>query len=192
VTPRIPKRWATEVACLYTAVALDLTGFARKLVQGDVVRADDLVQDVFHEAALGWHRIRRLDIGEQRAWLFSVARKKAISRWRASSLLDVWADTETCTFGTDDTHDKALNSIALARCWEVVKAMPPVRYRVAYLRWHEDWSPAEIGRLLNIAQSTVRVHLKNARDELQRAVGADVTFLADSDPFGDQGEEVTS
>ena len=52
VTPRIPERWAVEVECLYVEVAVDLTGFVRKLAQDDVGKADDLVQDVFRDAVL--------------------------------------------------------------------------------------------------------------------------------------------
>jgi predicted ArsR family transcriptional regulator len=43
--------------------------------------------------------------------------------------------------------------------------MPEARQRAAFLKRIEGWSSAEIAELLGISQSTVRAHLKLARDE---------------------------
>jgi RNA polymerase sigma-70 factor (ECF subfamily) len=59
--------------------------------------------------------------------------------------------------------------------------MPPVRQRVAFLKWGEDLSCAEIAELLGITSSTVRAHLKRARDELTQEVGPEIPFTATSD-----------
>ena len=85
----------------------------------------------------------------------------------------------------DPTVDHALSSTALTKCWAVIQGMPPVRQKVAYLRWSEDRSSAEIADLLGISPNTVRGHLKVARDELMVQVGADVPFI--SDPEIDEG-----
>jgi RNA polymerase sigma-70 factor (ECF subfamily) len=60
--------------------------------------------------------------------------------------------------------------------------MPAARQRVAFLRWGEEWSSAEVAELLGVSQSTVRAHLKLARDELAEEIGPDV-------PFADSGED---
>ena len=60
-----------------------------------------------------------------------------------------------------------------------------MRQKVAFLRWNEDWSAAEIAGWLGIAQATVRGHLKEARDELIIQVGAQVPFIGD--PEIDEG-----
>jgi len=65
----------------------------------------------------------------------------------------------------------ALSRIALDRCLEAINKMPPVQHRVAYLRWHEEWSTREIAHELGIAQATVRVHLMNVRNALRDEVG---------------------
>jgi RNA polymerase sigma-70 factor (ECF subfamily) len=179
MTRRIPESSAAEVGCLFTSVAAELSRFAATLVQGDQAGAEDLVQEVFHDAALNWDKLRQCDLGHQRAWLFRALRNKAITRWNTAKRVNIGLDSAGPSSDPDDTHDKALTSIALDRCWKVLKAMPPGRYRVAYLRWHEDWSSAEIAEHLGIVGSTVRGHLKKARDELDRAVGPDVTFLSD-------------
>lgn len=193
MTRRIPEGIAVEVERLFIAVAPELFCFARRIVQGDYACAEDLVQEVFHDAALAWEVLGARDVGLQRAWLFKVLKNKATSQWKADvrMIVGVDLDDEPCD-GRDDTYDKALNSIAVERCWEVVRRMPLARHRVAYLRWHEEWSTREIAQFLKIEQSTVRVHLKNARDELMTAVGSDVFFAEDPEVRDHQGKEAAS
>lgn len=181
MTPRIPEHAAREVACLFATVAQDLHRFACRLTHGDNALAEDLVQEVFKAAALKWDEVRKKDLDRQRAWLFRVLKNKEISNWRTSSRCQITPDIEEPAADPNSTHEKALHAIALDRCWAVIKAMPPNRHRVAYLRWHEAWSTDEIANFLNITPSTVRVHLKNARDELKTAVGPDVVFLETTD-----------
>lgn len=64
--------------------------------------------------------------------------------------------------------------------------MPKARQRVAFLKWGEEWSSAEIAELLGITQSTVRAHLKLARDELAEEMGSQIPF-ADSGDDTDEG-----
>ena len=193
MTPRISEKDAHGLKRLFVAVAPELRRFASKLVQGDYASADDLVQDVFHDAALAWHTLGGCDIDHQRAWLFAVLKNKAISRWKANSRVDMDLGLDVSCSNFDDTFDKALTSIALERCWEALKGMPTARYRVAYLRWHEQWSTTEIAQFLGIEKSTVRVHLKNARDGLVAVVGSDISFAEDPEAsVGEHGEEAAS
>ena len=45
------------------------------------------------------------------------------------------------------------------------------------LRWIADWEVSDIAKALSIQPSTVRVHLKHARDALRRELSADIPFL---------------
>ena len=190
---RIPEEHAHEVARLYYEVASDLHRYGCRVSQGDTAVADDLVQETFHDAARSWSSLRTVNLDRQRAWLFRVLKNKAVTRWRqsvrpansAATAVDVVSDVVS---DADDTSDKALNSIALNRCWEILKSMPAQRFRCSYLRWHAGWSTSEVAAHLGISQSTVRVHIKNARDELTIAVGPDVVFLDVDDDF-DSGKE---
>jgi len=62
--------------------------------------------------------------------------------------------------------------------------MPEMRQRVAFLKWGEEWSSAEIAEVLGITQSTVRAHLKLARDELAEEIGPEITFEDTADDAG--------
>jgi RNA polymerase sigma-70 factor (ECF subfamily) len=68
----------------------------------------------------------------------------------------------------------------------MIRMMPESRQRIAFLKWGEDWSSAEIAKLMGISQSTVRAHLKLARDELRVAIGSQILF-DDSDDDTDEG-----
>jgi RNA polymerase sigma factor (sigma-70 family) len=74
--------------------------------------------------------------------------------------------------------------MALDRALKVVKEMPPIRHRVACLRVLAGLSTAEVADLLGISQSTVRVHLKAARDTLMREVGPILPFEDDDAGIG--------
>jgi RNA polymerase sigma-70 factor (ECF subfamily) len=184
---RVPEKHVHEIADLYCQTAADLHRFACRASQGDAVAADDLVQETFHDAASTWRSLRTLTLDRQRAWLFRVLKNKAITRWRRSGrTLDI-ATVEGLVTDTHDTHNKVLNAIALNQCWEVLSAMSPRQFECAYLRWHEEWLTSEIATHLGISQSTVRVHLKNARDELTKSVGPEVVFLDDPDTDSSEG-----
>lgn len=65
--------------------------------------------------------------------------------------------------------------------------MPPARQKVAFLRWGLEWTSAEVAEWLGIDSSTVRRHLKLARDQMAAEIGPDVPFAEDDD----SGEGVT-
>ncbi|MFC7586159.1 hypothetical protein ACFQYP_22245 [Nonomuraea antimicrobica] len=47
--------------------------------------------------------------------------------------------------------DQVLSTLALRRCWSAVEQMPPMRQRVAFLRWNEQWTTREIADWLGVA-----------------------------------------
>jgi RNA polymerase sigma-70 factor (ECF subfamily) len=106
---------------------------------------------------------------------------KAVDTWRRIGRIDV---TDTLDGldrpgDADETYTRAACSLAWARAFEIIQQMPPMRHHVVCLRWIVGWSTAEISIELGIQQTTVRVHLKNARDTLIAAIGPDVPFLAE-------------
>jgi RNA polymerase sigma-70 factor, ECF subfamily len=150
--------------------------------------AEDLVQLTFQVAALNWeYCLSQLAEESRRKWLYRVLRNKAIDRWRADEHIRLLPEVAEAPVAADqDTSRQALSRIALRKCWAAIRHMPPVRQRVAFLRWGEDWKPKEIAALLGVSQDTVRAHLKRARDELVVQIGPEVPFID-----ADAAEEVT-
>jgi RNA polymerase sigma-70 factor (ECF subfamily) len=182
-------RDAAEVESLVIRVADDLYRRALRNMQGDRGAAEDLVQEVFHAAVRSWGAIRERSVDEQRAWLFAVLRNKFVDHSRARQRLEPAGDLPGVDHAADDVDQVALANIVIERCWKVIKRMPPVRHRVAVLRWGEGWTVKEIGAGLGMTASTVRGHLKRARDQLAAEVGPDLVVMDDARHGPDSGRE---
>lgn len=171
----ITDRTAKEVEDLFRAEAPALFRRARVLTRGNRDAAEDLVQEVFEAAAIeNWDEVGFLGNEDRRRWLFTVLKRKAVDRWRTDKwmLLDPFVlDSELTSQKMDgDPATLALSSITVERIWEEMKIMPPAQYRVAYLDWACGWTTREISDALGIAESTVRVHRRNAVQALRSLV----------------------
>jgi RNA polymerase sigma-70 factor (ECF subfamily) len=185
VTRRVSEEISAEITQLFLKTAADLHAYARTLPGVEEHAADDLVQEAFKAAAVKWGDLARRDTEGQRCWLFTVVRYKAIDQWRRNRKCVPIPEPPEVPSAVDTTADRVISVMALKKCWSVVRAMPPVRQQVAYLRWGEDWTSEDIATLLGVEQSTVRGHLKKALDELRDQAGVDVPFIRD--PEIDEG-----
>ncbi|SMD22822.1 RNA polymerase sigma factor [Kibdelosporangium aridum] len=186
---RISEWDAREVGDFYRQEAKALFRYGYRLMQGNRAAAEDIVQETFQEAAKRWTMLRALEDSRRRAWLFTVARNKVADRWRIdlreAPVLDVLSPADKMCDGVD-VHQRVIDSIVLDKCWKAIKQMPSRQHQVAWLRWHDGCDTAQIGKLLGINSSTVRVHLRNARTALKSAVGPEVRFL---DEAADRNQE---
>lgn len=184
MSPRIPREIAEQVECLYREVAPDLFKYACVLTRGDIGHAEDVVHEAFQAAALGWTALGPRTPEDRRRWLFAVAFNKAVDAQRRMRPVAPLTELHDCLVSpASDVFGQVLDSALLAECWAAIKAMPPVRHQVALLRWWAEWSPREIAEGLGIAQSTVRGHLKAARDELRNLVVSALRVTDDPEDF---------
>jgi DNA-directed RNA polymerase specialized sigma24 family protein len=65
-------------------------------------------------------------------------------------------------------------------CVRVIREMPEMRSKVAYLKFHEDWANREIAEYLGISPGTVGKHVSYARADLKRTL-PEMTFTDDRD-----------
>ncbi len=178
---------AEAVDVLFRSTAPKLLAAALLMTQGDRARAEDLIQQAFQAAIKAWTKVGHMDPGRQQAWLYKVLHYKAIDTWRANArehLVPGWDFDQLRA--PQDTADRALCSIELDLALKMVITMPPVRHHVMCLYVLEGFSIKEIAEFLGIAQSTVRGHLKTARDTLSKEVGPPFLGANDDDP-GDDG-----
>lgn len=161
---------AAELGALFTQEAADLSRYARTLPSVDTSLAEDIVQEAFVAAARDWERLRGLDREARRRWLYTTARNKAVDQWRRSARTVVAAELPDLATEPDPANTM-VNSAFLQSVWDEIMRMPPVRSRVLFLRFHEEWTTEEIARLLDVSSATVRSHLKLGRDQLAAALG---------------------
>ncbi|WP_433463898.1 RNA polymerase sigma factor [Spirillospora sp. CA-128828] len=168
---------------LFRAEASDLFAFAcARLTQGNRTEAEDLIQQVFEAAARHWESTLEGRTPEgRRRWLYRVLKYKCIDTWRKERRIIPIEDCPDDEAAPGDLGEGVLCAAALQQCWQVIAKMPADRARVAFLCWGESWSSEEVAAWLGITQSTVRGHLKKARDELVVRVGPSVPFIEDSE-----------
>jgi RNA polymerase sigma-70 factor (ECF subfamily) len=168
--PRVPQEYWAEVLELYVVLVEPLRAAAARQLGSDSRLAHDIVQEAFHDAALCWAKLRLRSPQAQEAWVRRVIRNKINDHWRSNgrrlvSIADAdWAANETAE---QDTAALALDGIEVEDCFRIIEAMPEMRRRVAYLQWQSQWSTSEIASHLGIAESTVRVHVCQARRDLR-------------------------
>ncbi|MFE7900421.1 RNA polymerase sigma factor [Streptomyces sp. NPDC057424] len=189
MTPRIAPIHRDEIAALYMQLRGGMVKYAERLLHSDRHLAPDLVQETFKAAALQWSTLRTHTERVQRAWLYRVLKNKVFDQWGASRRYVQGLSVQEMV--TDlDTPRTAISNLLLQRCWKAIDSMPRAQRLVALLKWQGEWTNREIGAHLGIAPSTVRVHLRNARNTLVGELGDEVVFPSDWRDDG-PGEEAT-
>jgi RNA polymerase sigma-70 factor (ECF subfamily) len=127
--------------------------------------AEELAQDAFLALYPRWDQISRYDAPD--AWLRRVALNRAVSALRrraaerrANSRLDRRVDVGELRVGDADV-------------WRAVAELPKRQAQVIALVALEDRSVAEIARILDCSENTVRTHLGRARRTLAPRFGVE-------------------
>jgi len=136
--------------------------------------AEELVQDVF--ARVWTDRSRWPAPQNQRAYLFTAVRNRALNVGRRRQLEDDWIEAETALAHEEDESADALSAAAMDSephiFLERAVASLPERCRlVMHLRWHESMSYADIAAVMGISTKGVENQLSRGLRALRRAFG---------------------
>jgi RNA polymerase sigma-70 factor (ECF subfamily) len=127
---------------------------------GDRGAAEDAAQDAFLAAHLDWDRIAGYD--RPGAWVRRVvlnrAKTRSVRRDRESRAL-----TRFAAASPEAVEDRIDDADAF---WSAVRTLPAQQRQCVVLHYLDDLDAAEIGAVLELAPSTVRVHLHRARARL--------------------------
>ncbi len=175
---KISPHEAQELDACFRAHASYLFGRACVLTQGDQALAHDLVQAAFEAAARTWQALRGLAEEQCRGWLYRTLatiavngfRREAAFRDRLPRIEALYRKIQV------DPLEQAFSSIALERCWRVIRGLPPQQHAVALLRLGLEMKESEIAAVLGIAEKTVSVHLYRVRCTLLLQLGTDHPF----------------
>lgn len=179
-----------SVVRLYLEMFDEMAQFATRTMKSERSHlAQDLVHEVFKDAALQWKSICERDRCAQRAWLYRVLKNKIFDLWRHSDRSLAHLD-ESDSIARLDTSLTAISNLLLENCWRVIEAMPSARRRVAILRWQGDWSIAEIAEHLDIKESTVRVQVMRAQKAIKEELGSEIVFPSEWPEVFEGEEEV--
>ena len=109
--------------------------------------------------------------GNLRAWLFTVAHRKAIDLGRAASrralpVADV-PDRGRGPAGTDSVVTERDDTV-----WSAVRALPEKQKIAVALRHGEDWGYADIAAVLDCSEAAARQNVKAGLTRLNEVLGA--------------------
>jgi RNA polymerase sigma-70 factor (ECF subfamily) len=147
-----------------------LIAYAASVLNGDYDRARDVVQDTFLRLYLADAEKVRVNL---KAWLFTVARNRALDHLRKDSRLDLGDEEKLLSF-TDHRPDPAAaaDSHELGNlAWELMERLSDNQREVIRLKFQHDCSYKDIARITGLSVGNVgflmHVGLKKIRDLLQ-------------------------
>jgi len=142
---------------------------ARRLIPPDFTRAEEIAHDTFTQL---WQRKDNLpkDLGETRAWLFTVARNfliKSNARGFRSRELSVQISDEAFGFIPDPVDRIGAQGlrIDLAAAW---RQLTPAEQEIISLTYWDELSSTEAGKVLGISDRAYRIRLHRTRAKLKK------------------------
>jgi RNA polymerase sigma-70 factor (ECF subfamily) len=151
---------------LYRASRDDVYAYVATLLR-DRSAAEDVTAQAFERA---YRRQRTFDRrrGEERAWLFGIARNAALDelrrRRRLATLVAEPEDTQAA--GSDDGADVALRRTTVRTA---LASLPARERELIALKFHAGLSNAEIARVVGVSESNAGTMLHRVMEKLRKA-----------------------
>lgn len=137
-----------------------LYGYALKFLRS-TEDAQDIVQDVFEKL---WINRKKVEVEKAKSWMFTCAHnamlnlinKKQRTQFPGDDKLPENYRKEVSAFESKQLVDRAVN------------ILPPIQKSVILLRDLEGYSYEEIGDILKLSNSQVKVYLFRARNKIKK------------------------
>ena len=120
-------------------------------------RAEDCLQETLLAALRAYGELR--DANALRAWLFSIAARKAIDTHRAHARLPEPTEVLDTLAATEDPP------LRDERLWDRVSTLPEKQRQAVVLRYRADLTHAEIARVMGTSEPAAR---RNVFEDLER------------------------
>lgn len=136
----------------------NLYGFVFKYLQNEE-DSKDIVQDVFEKL---WKNRRKVELYSAKAWMFRTGYNALINFSKKKSRTNYVSDNLPERGKIDNTYEtKEIVE-------KVLSYLPPIQKSIVLLRDLEGYSYKEIGEILEIPHSQVKVYLFRARKKMQK------------------------
>lgn len=162
-----PGVFREDFAAFYAREFRSVVGLVLVL-SGSRSGAEDLAQEAFLAALRRWDRIAGYDKPE--AWVRRVAVNRAVSRFRRlASEAKAVLRLEQGQFTVPEAESEA------REVWDAVRSLPTRQAQVVALRFFDRRSIAEIARILECSENTVKTHLQRGKQALATKLGEEAT-----------------
>jgi RNA polymerase sigma-70 factor (ECF subfamily) len=140
--------------------ANNLYGYALKFLRSEE-DAKDIVQDVFERL---WINRRKVECNKAKSWMFTTAHNAMINFSNRKGRVHLSAEMQAYDSGRDfSSRFESKEIVDLA-----VSILPPLQKSVILLRDLEGYSYKEIGEILELNESQVKVYLFRARKKIKK------------------------
>ncbi|MDX1350964.1 MAG: RNA polymerase sigma factor [Putridiphycobacter sp.] len=137
-----------------------LYGYCIKCLQSKA-DADDIVQDVFEKL---WKNRKKVDFEKSKSWLFTTAHNTMMNFIKRRNRMMYVEDVKSDSAGRCEAHQFELREIVE----HSLSILPPVQKSVILLRDLEGFDYKEIGKILELSESQVKVYLFRARNKMKK------------------------
>ena len=148
-----------------------LVALARRMLNGSMEEAEDVVQDAFVAA---YHRRSTYRPGDPlRPWLYRIAINRCVDRLRARARRPGISALEDSPEAVSSAGSPLGSLLAVERERRLQKAVDelPPKYRAVFLLRHlDDLSYEDIAKATELPLGTVKTHLFRARAQLREAL----------------------
>lgn len=131
--------------------------------------AQDIVQDVFEKL---WLNRKKVDFDKAKSWMFTTAHNAMINTLTRKGRME-YSDA---LVSTERSEDQQSRYEAREIINKAVAYLPPIQRSIVLLRDLEGYTYEEIGDILEISASQVKVYLFRARKKLKNQLKELIEF----------------
>ena len=138
----------------------NLFGYAYNFLR-DREDAEDIVQDVFERL---WVNRRKVEPAKAKSWMFTTAHNAMINFSTRKSRISL--SDEMGIFDKGEVVSDSYDSREVVN--RAVSILPPIQKSIIILRDFEGYSYTEIGEILDLSDSQVKVYLFRGRRKIKK------------------------